>query len=457
MIYCRNYEVVFLKTNSTINFICEIDKLFQKDIPSPTIKRTKQALLDYICVSLAGAKYNKSRIDKYISTRGFESGNADIIGIKSGFTLKDAVFFSGLNAHALDYDDGTNTGIIHLGSPIFSVILPLAQKYSISVDKVLQSAIKGYETSFTLALTMQPTHKLRGFHATGTCGTIGATMAVCELLSYSFEEKKRALSIASTSATGFLNVLDNGSELKPYNVAKAALMALVAVQMVQMGYNGEEDALTSQRGFLKMMTGNNDIAIMHPFYNNTYAINKAYIKPYAACRYCHPAIEAAIRLRESVLISEIKSILVKTYSLAIRGHDHVIIENVASAKMSIPYGVAVALYFGKAGLMEYTDDVIRNDELIDLCGKIEVIEDERMTSVFPEKQCADVIIITSKANYCEQVEFPKGEPENPLSDEEFKDRFLEMCIYSDVEKIKAEKVYSGVSDGNITIDEIMNI
>ena len=55
------------------------------------------------------------------------------------------MFLNGLNGHALDFDDGTNSGIIHLGSPIFSLLIPLAQRYKISVEDMLKAAIIGNE------------------------------------------------------------------------------------------------------------------------------------------------------------------------------------------------------------------------------------------------------------------------------------------------------------------------
>ena len=54
-----------------------------------------------------------------------------------------------------------------------------------------------------------------------------------------------------------LKVLDDGSELKPYNVAKTSLLALTALQMAKAGFKGHPDPL-SGRGFLKMMTGKDD-------------------------------------------------------------------------------------------------------------------------------------------------------------------------------------------------------
>ena len=129
--------------------------------------------------------------------------------------MKDAVFLNGLNAHALDYDDGTNSGIIHLGSPVFSLLLPLAQRFKKSVGDVLRAAVVGYEASYTMAVSIQPKHKALGFHATGTCGMLGATLSAAYMLGFTDEERYQAFAVACVAASGMLKVLDDGSELKP--------------------------------------------------------------------------------------------------------------------------------------------------------------------------------------------------------------------------------------------------
>ena len=160
-----------------------------------------------------------------------EKGEFRAIGTSKNVTLKEAVFLNGLNGHALDFDDGTNSGIIHLGSPIFSLLIPLAQRYKISVEDMLKAAIIGYEASYTMAVSIQPEHKARGYHATGTCGTLGATIAASYMLGFSEEERFQSFAAACVSASGMLKVLDDGSELKPYNVAKTALLSLSALQI----------------------------------------------------------------------------------------------------------------------------------------------------------------------------------------------------------------------------------
>lgn len=418
--------------NKTEQFLNKINELFQKEIPGHVIERARLSLLDYIGVTLAGVTGLKDKLETYLCNENLESGDISAIGLGCKLSMKDAVFLNGLNGHALDFDDGTNTGIIHLGSPVFSVLLPLAQRYDISTDKFLKAVVIGYETSFTIAVSIQPKHKEMGYHATGTCGVLGIALAVSYMLDYTSEQTKNAFAVACVSATGMLQVLDDGSELKPYNVAKSALLGLISTQIARAGFVGNPDPLGSFRGYLKMMAGDNNLELKEPLMNGTYAIEKSYTKPYAACRYCHPAIEAAIRMKEryGILKEDVLSVQVSTYYWAVSKHDHTEIPSSASGKMSIPYSVAVGLIYGKAGLLEYDSCHVTDEEILKLTRKVCVHADDELTRLFPEVTTAIVILETISGEcYTERVDHPKGEPENPLTEEEFDARFIELAVF----------------------------
>ena len=443
--------------NITDNFLEDINNIYESEIPQRVFCRVKQLMLNYICVTEAGAKYNSNKIRKYMDFVKPENGIYKIIGFDEKVTLKEAVFLNGLNSHALDYDDGTNAGIIHLGAPIFSLLLNLAQKYKFEEREILKAIIVGYETSFTMAYSIQPEHKMRGYHATGTCGILGATIAACYALKFSKEEIKKAFSIAAVSATGLLKVLDDKSELKPYNVAKTVLLSLTSIQMAKAGFEVNDDVLGGNRGFLSMMVGNPEIKLKKMLYDDTYAVEKAYIKPYAACRYCHPSIEAAINLKKEIVINDIKEINVRTYSLAVMGHDHIDVPNAASAKMSIPYGVAIGLLRGKAGLDEYTDELVKNPDVIALTQKVKVYQDKEFSSKFPNKQCAIVEIYTHDNQYSCQVDFPKGEPENPMTDEEFRNHFFDLLKYAEKSENVISQIYDSIMNHELNINGFIDI
>ncbi|MFQ8733819.1 MAG: MmgE/PrpD family protein [Enterocloster bolteae] len=419
--------------NNTELFLDRLTELFKTPIPGHVIAKARLSLLDYLGVTLAGARGIEDKIANYLKFVNPEPGEITAIGLGRRMNLKDAVFLNGLNGHALDFDDGTNIGIIHLGSPLFSVLLPLAQRYGIDSDKFLKAAIIGYETSFTMAVSIQPGHKEMGYHATGTCGVLGIALAVSSMLDFTREQAANAFSAACVSATGMLKVLDDGSELKPYNAAKSALLGLTSVQMARAGFMGHPDPLGGSRGYLKMMTGREDVRLKEPKMNGTYAIEKTYTKPYAACRYCHPAIEAAIRLRSKyeIMLQAVTSIEVRTYYWAVNKHDHTMIPGTASAKMSIPYGVAAGLICGKAGLREYSLEYVQDPDILALAARVRVISDDELTELFPNMTTAILkLTLDSGEEYVERIDFPKGEPENPLTKDEFSERFTELAVYS---------------------------
>lgn len=432
--------------NISQTYFAAINNVAKQTIPDEVMARAKRSLLDYLAVTCAGAHFQKEKIEGYLDFSKPEPGAFKAIGTGKNLALKEAVFLNGLNAHALDYDDGTNSGIIHLGSPIFSLLIPLAQRYDKSVDEVLRAAVIGYEASYTMAVSIQPKHKALGFHATGTCGMLGATLAAAYMLRFTDEERYQAFATACVSASGMLKVLDDGSELKPYNVAKTALLSLTSLQLAKAGFKGHDDPLGGYRGFLKMMSGDEHTELKPVFLNGTYAIMKSYTKPYASCRYTHPPVEAAIHLRNQYGIKpeDVMKINVETYNLAVAGHDHTDIKGSYSAKMSTPYSTAVALVYGKAGLQEFEKVVLESQTILELTRKVHVKADEELSQIFPEKQSAIVTISTERGDYQERVDFPKGEPENPLSDEEFESRYVDLMSYAGVEERVFKNIYEQV-------------
>ena len=440
--------------NKSIEFLKSLNDVWNKEIHEAVMARAKHSLLDYIAVTCAGAKFQEEKLNKYYDFSAPEKGDFRAIGTGKNFTLKEAVFLNGLNGHALDFDDGTNSGIIHLGSPIFSLLIPLAQRYKISVEDMLKAAIIGYEASYTMAVSIQPEHKARGYHATGTCGTLGATIAASYMLGFSEEERFQSFAAACVSASGMLKVLDDGSELKPYNVAKTALLSLSALQIAKSGFKGHSDPLGG-RGFLWMMLGKESVELKPVLLNGTYAIMKSYTKPYASCRYTHPSVEAAVQLRTEILLNEVEKINIRTYDLAVAGHNHTDIPGSYSAKMSIPYATAVGLIYGKAGMQEFSEETVKNPEVLALTKKCEVVEDENLSAEFPAVQTAIVTVKTKNNEYIKRVDFPKGEPENPLTACEFRERYNGLLEYAGISGQIGENIFNVVYKNNAMVEEII--
>lgn len=248
-------------------------------------------------------------------------------------------------------------------------------------------------------------------------------MGIASMLSYSKEEMANAFSASATSAAGLLAVISGKSEQKPYNVANAAVAGVNAALYGKF-FAGAVDILADSRGFLRAMCDQFNI---EKLFEEGYAIETIYQKLYAACRHCHAPMEAMLTMKayENFNADDVESIEVKTYDLAINGHDHTQISGVSSAKQSIPYGVATACLYQDCGMEAFTDERISDKKLLALTQKVKVVEDIDLTVLVPGKRAAIVtVILADGTKYRQRVDYPKGEPENPITQSEFANKFF---------------------------------
>ena len=398
-----------------------VDYLFGlsvSDLRAEAVEQARLCLLDYKGVTAAGAKILKKHGDAFLDRVSRQGGNVSALGFQEKTTLHHAAFLNAMSAHVAELDDGHRAGQIHLGASIISALLPVAEVEGLSEDAVLRGIVVGYEAAIRLAMAVNPAHKLRGYHTSGTCGTIGVAVAVAAALEFTREQMKVAVSAATAGASGLLEMQEDESELKPYNLANAAVGGITAAYCALAGFKGPVDAIGGKRGFLSVLTENPRIQYLTEFKENYLQIETVYRKLYAACRHAHSAIEAAITLRNEYGINpaSISSILIETYGMAIKGHDHKDIKGIQSAKMSIPFSVALALKTGHAGLREYNEKNLADEGIHCLMDLICIVEDPEISSWLPGKRAARVTIVSAGESFSICVKYPKGEPENPLSE-----------------------------------------
>ena len=228
--------------------------------------------------------------------------------------------------------------------------------------------------------------------------------------------------------------------------------------MAKAGFEVPDDVLSGNAGYISQFCGQEKLELKEPKLNGTYAIEKAYIKPYAACRYTHPSIDLAKKLRKETLlnVNEIKTVMIKTYSLAVKKHDHTEIEGVSSAKMSIPYNFAVTYLTGKTGMEAFYDDCIKSSDVLNLTKKVKVEEDFEMSKAFPAKTIAKVEITTFDGKVFSALsELPKGEPENPLSDDEIFEKFSSLAKYAGKNESKIKRIKKAVFNVEHSLSDLL--
>ena len=430
-----------------IDLVCRIK---YEEISDAALAKLKVCLVDTLGVTLAGAKDLKEKEIGLLQLLDDGSQVISPIGMSQKTSLANAILINGLSSHFLELDDGVRYGVIHPSAPLFSALIPMAAVKGVSWKQFVLGAICGYETSIRLASAMQPSHYSRGYHPTATCCTLGVAVGIAVMLGYSKDEIKDAFSAACISAAGSLKVLEDVSELKPYNCAKASLMGYYAAMMAKAGFKGPHDPLGGETGFLKMMADSYDSGRLLDW-DGVFAVEKVYLKPYASCRHTHPEIEAAftIRRQEGFDAKKVSGIKVTTYKGVLGKHDFNTVYGESSARMSIPYSLAVALCTGKAGIEEFTDRYIQ-DSLVQKLTKIAVIEgDEELSRLVPDKRVAVVVVQQEDGKaFMSRVEYPKGEPENPLSEDELFAKFYSMTNHANIDNYQSEKLFQMVVRDN---------
>ena len=419
--------------NATESLVTHLLQLAEAEVPINVCRKAQFCLLDFVGEAIAGSKINRGRMSSLI--REMECGTSStVLGLSAKSSMQMSALINGFNAHSTEMDDGHRYGMLHVGASVIPAVIASAEKESLGLQDVIRGIVMGYEAAILIASCLQPSHKKRGYHTSGTCGTVGAAIGVAILNRYTRDQLLSTLAMASTSAAGILEIQEDKSELKPYNIARAAMDGLTAAYFGKTGWSGPDDVIGGKRGLIKVLSDNEPDIITFEDKNYKYAIEGIYMKPYASCRHCHAPIEAAIRIvKEQKIPSEsISSILVETYSMAVLGHDHTEILGPSSAKLSIPFSVALAVATRDANLSQF-EDLYDDPKLLDLTRKVRVVENKNLSAVAPAKRAAIVTVNTVDGkSYSCTVEYPLGEPENPMTEENIINKFVALAEFAGI-------------------------
>ena len=94
----------------------------------------------------------------------------------------------------------------------------------------------------------------------------------------------------------------------------------------------------------------------------------------------------------------------------------------------MPFGAAVAILRGAAGLDQFTLDEVRAPDIRQIIQKVALVRDPQIEETFPREWPARVEISLANGNRYEKfLRYPKGDPENPLSWEEMEAKFRSLA------------------------------
>lgn len=393
------------------------------DLPADVVEPIEKAVIDTMGVTLAGSVEGAGK--RLVDWGSSVSSSPDAAGLAAVLDLStpDAGLVLGTSSHGLDYDDLSWGMSGHPSVVLVPALLALADSYDLSGQDVITAYAGGFETMCAIAAPISPEHYERGWHATATFGTFGATAAAAVAMGLDEPECRTAFNMAASMASGLKQ--NFGSMTKPLHAGLATRSGITAASLAEAGVTADSSAISGDRGFWDVYGENPGTSFS--IGDNWYLLEHGiHIKTYPCCYFTHTSIAAVQELRQTHDIepSDITSIEVVASRGAGDALQYPTPETTLEAKFSMEYTVACALAHGDVTLDQFEENALNDPVVGALRDRIQFSVDDELA--YDEHTCTvrlktrDQTIQTNRRN-------PPGTFDTPLSMTELRSKFMECA------------------------------
>jgi 2-methylcitrate dehydratase PrpD len=394
-----------------------------EDLPAAVRREGVRTLLNYVGVAIGGSHHET--VNVAVSALAPFSGppQAGLFGRSERFDIMNAAFINGVSSHIFDYDDTHLKTIIHPAGPVVSAILALAQMEPVEGSDFLNALVLGVETECRIGNAVYPNHYDVGWHITGTTGVFGAAAAAGRLLGLSEHQMIWALGLAASQPVGLRESF--GSMNKSFNPGRASSNGLFAAILASKGFTSSDSMIEAKRGWANTISTKQDWSEIVSGLGERYEAALNTYKPFACGIVLHPAIDAAVQLKNENQISadDVKSVKLRVNPLVLELTGKKTPQEGLEGKFSVYHAVAVALIEGAGGEKQFSDRAVRDPNVIALRSKIVPIVDG---TVKPEQ--VDMTIELNDGRLLHKhIEHAIGSLENPMSDDDLDRKFFDLA------------------------------
>ena len=337
-------------------------------LPTETIEKAKQGLLDTIGVALAGAEHEASeRIGAVVSDLGGQP-QATILGTRRKTSMSLAALQNAYMAHVLDFDDSHFDAIVHVNAPVAAVGLAVGESLNVGGRELLAAYVAGLEVTSRVAIAAVA-QRDHGWHITGTAGAFGAATTASRLFDLDAEQTANAMGIVSTLSSGLR--AHRGTMTKALNPANAAHNGILAAISARHGMTASCSILEDPELGYFVTHGAPEAPYLADGLGERFRMLDWDPKPYPCGVVVHPAIDAALELLERGVVAdqiERVELLVNPLALIITGNPAP--ANGLESKFSVFHATATALLTGSVLPKHFEDDWVGRPELVDLRSRI---------------------------------------------------------------------------------------
>ena len=403
------------------DFVCGTD---YKQLPRDAVSKAKTSILDCIGVALAGHEEESSAIVRgYVEEMG-GTPEATIFGSSTMVPAANAALANGVASHVLDYDD---TSFEMLGHPS-AVTLPAAiaagEVAKATGREVIAAYVLGTEVGCRLGAALTEATYSAGWHNTGIIGTFAAAAAAGKLLGLNENQMAHAIGAAASMAAGIKK--NFGTSLKPYQAGQASSNGVRSAMLAKKGFTSSLDVLEGKGGFSQLFSKSFLFDRLKQGLGRSFSIDRPgfALKPYPSCAYTHGAIDAALELhRDLGSVDKIDSVECKVGQGAVDAAPYGIPSTVLEAKFSFPYCIAVSLCEGNALLSQFTERMLHDARVKAIMKRVTLRKDDSVAKAYGDRTVELRIGLSDGQGFEKRVERPRGDPSNPLSESEIREKY----------------------------------
>ena len=404
-----------------------------KDLSPEAVYQAKRFLLDSMGCALGGYQQHDVRIALQVLDEIAGSGPATVIGTGKRIDAVSASLANALMIRCMDYNDIYWKQDPSHPSDIFSAAMACSERAGSNGTELIVGLVLGHEFEMRLCEAAFPGIRERGWHH-ATLTAFVSPIVAGRMLHLTWEQIQHAIGI-SASRHCTLGAVTAGKLTMMKNTVDpmATQSGVLAAMLAEKGYTGPEHVIDGKEGLTHVFKPEWKLDLLTEGLGKSWRITQCGMKAFPTEALTHTPISAVLDLVKGNDLRPEQVSKIQIRSLA-RAAD--ILSDPSkydprtkeTADHSLPYVIAAALAERQVTPVQFTMEKIMDPRIREQLQKVEVVADPEIEKVFPALQRVIVRIDTSDGrSFSKQLDYPKGDPRNPLTDQEVEEKFSALA------------------------------
>jgi 2-methylcitrate dehydratase len=429
-----------------------------EQLSSEAVHQAKRLLLDSLGCALGGYLQHDVKIALAVLDEIAGDGPATVIGSGKRVDPVSASLANALMIRCMDYNDIYWKQDPSHPSDIFPAALACCERARSNGKELIVGLVLGHEFEMRLCEAAFPGIRERGWHH-ATLTAFAAPIVAGRALHLTWEQIQHAVGI-SASRHCTLGAVTAGKLTMMKNTVDpmAAQSGVLAALLAEKGYTGPEHVIDGKEGLTHVFKPHWKLNLLTDGLGETWRITQCGMKAFPTEALTHTAISAVLDLVKSNDLHPDNVQKIQIRSLA-RAAD--ILSDPSkydprtkeTADHSLPYVIAAALVDRQVTPAQFTMAKIMDPQIREQLQKVEVVADPEIEKVFPALQRVIVRIDTRDGrSFNKQLDYPKGDPRNPLTDSDIEEKFAALA-----DRVLSRTVQQRVQDAVWNLEHVDSV